>query len=89
MSSDFVMGIAREALETMLLTSMPVLLVSLVVGVGISILQAVTQIQEQTISFVPKIAVTFIALLFLGPWLLNEMSRFLSEILENFPYWIR
>ena len=89
MTSDFIIGLAREAIEITLLTSMPVLLVSLVVGVGISLFQAVTQIQEQTITFVPKIVVTFLALLFFGAWMLNEMAQFLREILQTFPQWIR
>lgn len=89
MSSEFIMGLARQAIETTLMVSMPVLLLSLVVGVIISLFQAVTQIQEMTITFVPKIMVTFLAMLFLGGWMMEKMVGLAREILENFPHWIQ
>jgi len=88
MTSDFVIGLARQALENMLIISLPVLLVSLVVGLAISVFQAVTQLQETTLTFVPKIIVTFIALLFFGPWMINKITDFTLEILQNIPNWI-
>ena len=89
MTQDFLIGLTRHALETMLMVSLPILLTSLAVGVVISIFQAATSIQEMTITFVPKITITFIALLLFGPWMTNKMVDFLREILQNFPYWIR
>jgi len=82
------MGIARQAIETTLLVSLPVLLISLVVGVVISLFQAVTQIQEMTITFVPKIVATFLAMLFLGAWMMDQMVGLTVEIFTNFPHWI-
>ena len=89
MTEDFIIGFARQALETMLIVSLPTLLVSLVVGVAISIFQAVTQIQEMTITFVPKIVVTFLSLLFFGPWMLEKLIGFTREVLQNIPLWAR
>lgn len=89
MTSEFVIGLGRQALETMLMVSLPVLMISLIVGVIISIFQAVTQIQEATITFVPKIVVTFLSLLFFGSWMIDKISGFTREILQNIPFWIR
>ncbi|MCX7823002.1 MAG: flagellar biosynthesis protein FliQ [Syntrophobacterales bacterium] len=89
MTSEFVIGLGRQALETMLMVSLPVLTVSLLVGVLISIFQAVTQIQEATITFVPKIIVTFLSLLFFGSWMMERISGFAREIFQNIPFWIR
>jgi flagellar biosynthetic protein FliQ len=89
MTEDFIVGFARQALETMLIVSLPTLLVSLIVGVIISIFQSVTQIQEMTIAFVPKIVVTFLSLLLFGPWMLERIVGFTREILQNIPLWAR
>jgi flagellar biosynthetic protein FliQ len=88
MTEEFIIGFARQALETMLMVSLPTLLVSLIVGVIISIFQSVTQIQEMTITFVPKIVVTFLSLLLFGPWMLERLVGFTREILLNIPYWV-
>lgn len=89
MTAEFVIGLGRQALETMLMVSLPVLIVSLIVGVLISIFQAVTQIQEATITFVPKIIATFIALLIFGSWMIGRLSYLTREIFQNIPFWIR
>jgi flagellar biosynthetic protein FliQ len=89
MTEDFIIGFARQALEIMLIVSLPTLLVSLVVGVIISIFQSVTQIQEMTITFVPKIVVTFLSLLLFGPWMIEKLVGFTREILQNIPNWAR
>ena len=89
MTEDFIIGFARQALETMLMVSMPVLLVSLVVGVIISLFQSVTQMQEMTITFVPKIIATFVSLIVFGAWMIEKMTGFMREILVNLPYWAR
>ncbi len=89
MTTEFVLGLAQKAIETMLMTSLPVLMVSLVVGLLVSLFQAVTQIQETTLAFVPKIIVTFLAILFFGPWMLEKMLGLTREIFQNFPLWIR
>ncbi len=89
MTEDFIIGFARQALETMLLVSMPVLLVSLVVGVIISLFQSVTQMQEMTITFVPKIIATFVSLIVFGAWMIEKMTDLMREVLQNLPQWVR
>ncbi len=89
MTTEFVIGLGKQALETMLMISLPVLIVSLIVGVVISIFQAVTQIQEATITFVPKIIATFLSLLVFGGWMIAKISDFTREIFKNIPFWIR
>jgi len=89
MSPEFVMGLARQSLETLLAVSLPILLMSLVVGLIISIFQSVTQIQEMTLSFVPKIIVTFLALLLFGSWMMAKMTDFTREILQNISHWVQ
>ncbi|MFZ0943359.1 MAG: flagellar biosynthesis protein FliQ [Syntrophobacteraceae bacterium] len=85
MSYEFVIGFGRQAIETMLLVSMPILGLSMVVGLIISIFQSVTQIQEMTITFVPKIFITFLALLIFGSWMLGKLTGFLREVIINIP----
>lgn len=85
MNYEFILGFSRQALETMLLVSLPVLGLSMLVGLVISVFQSVTQVQEMTITFVPKIMVTFIALLVFGPWMLSKLTGFLREVIVNIP----
>ena len=82
MTQEFVLNLAREALTTALLLA-PVLGLSLLVGVGISIMQATTQIQEQTLTFVPKIIAVIMGILFLGSWMLNILLQFSTHIFGN------
>lgn len=89
MTSDFVIGFGRQAVETMLVVSLPILLVSLIIGLIISIFQSVTQIQEMTLSVVPKIVITFLSLLIFGAWMIDKMSDFLREVIVNIPFWTR
>jgi len=89
MTPEFVIGLARQALETMLMVSLPILLVGLTVGLVISVFQSVTQIQEMTLSFVPKIVVTFLALLLFGGWMMSKITDYTREILVQFPNWIQ
>ena len=82
MSQTMVIGILKDAIQTGLLVSAPILLVSLVVGLIISIFQATTQIQEQTLTFVPKlIAIAFVGLL-TGSWMLKMLVGFTERILQ-------
>ncbi|MGD9503680.1 MAG: flagellar biosynthesis protein FliQ [Syntrophobacteraceae bacterium] len=89
MTPEFVIGLARQALETMLMVIMPTLLICLAVGLVISIFQAATQIQESTIAFVPKIVVTLLSLLIFGNWMITKLVDFTREIITNIPAWIR
>ncbi len=89
MTIDDVTAIAGDALFTIIKCSAPVLLVSLIVGLIVSIFQTVTSIQEQTLTFVPKILAIFIALMVLGHWMLNNMVEFMMNLWNNFSMYIR
>lgn len=89
MTIDYVVQIANEALFLIIKTAAPVLLVSLIIGLIVSIFQTVTSIQEQTLTFVPKIIGVFLALMLLGGWMLNNMSDFMTELWSDFSVYIR
>lgn len=83
MGSEFVIRLASEAVYTVLKASAPMLVLALVVGLSISIFQATTQIQEQTLAFVPKIVAVLLAFLIFGPWILTTLIDFTFNILNN------
>lgn len=89
MSIEFVTSIGREALFLVLLLSSPLLGFALITGVIISIFQAVTQIQEMTLTFVPKIIVTLLAVALFGPWILRILLNFTSSLLINLPEYMK
>ena len=89
MTQNMVIDIARSALWNIITTSAPLLLVSLIVGLIISIFQTVTSIQEQTLTFVPKILAVFLMLMFLGHWMMNNMVNYMVELYSNFSIYIR
>jgi flagellar biosynthetic protein FliQ len=86
---EFVITFAQEAIKTTLLVSMPLLGLGLVVGLAVSIFQAVTQIHEMTLSFVPKVVIVLVALLFFAGWMLDHLIHFTGTTLEQIPSWIR
>jgi flagellar biosynthetic protein FliQ len=85
MSMDAFLTLGKTAMILTLMISAPVLLLGLVVGVVISILQSVTQIQEMTLTFVPKILVTILALIFFGPWMLGILMDFTVRLFSQLP----
>lgn len=89
MTPEFVIGFARQSIELTLIIAMPMLGVGLAVGVFVSILQAATQIQEMTLTFVPKIIAVFLALLISFPWIMDKLITFTQEIFLNFPQYIK
>ncbi len=89
MSVDLVTEMCSQALYIVIKTAAPVLLVSLVIGLLISIFQTVTSIQEQTLTSVPKIISVFLTLMLLGEWMLNNMSGFMTELWSDFSVYIR
>lgn len=89
MTVDEVTAIASTALYLVIKVSAPVLLISLIVGLVISIFQTVTSIQEQTLTFVPKIIAVFLGLIVLGGWMLNEMSGFMVSLWSDFSLYTR
>lgn len=88
MTPEFVVGFARQAIEMALMISLPMLGVGLVVGVFVSVLQAATQIQEMTLSMIPKIVSIFLALLVAFPWIMDKMVAFTRDLLLNLPNYI-
>ncbi|ANS74012.1 flagellar biosynthetic protein FliQ [Paenibacillus yonginensis] len=88
MNSQFVIGLAGQAIYTVLKASAPMLIIALVVGLIISIFQATTQIQEQTLAFVPKIVAVLVAMLLFGPWILTTLVDFTYSILNNLSRYI-
>jgi flagellar biosynthetic protein FliQ len=89
MTPEFVTSIGKETIEVILMISAPVLIAGMVVGLIISVFQAVTQIQEMTLSFVPKIIVVFLVLLALAPWMMEIMIKYTSNIFINIPNYVR
>ncbi|MDE5879970.1 MAG: flagellar biosynthesis protein FliQ [Desulfovibrio sp.] len=89
MTPEFVIGFGRQAIELCLMMALPMLGVGLCVGVVVSIIQAATQIQEQTLSFIPKIVCMFIALLMALPWLMERMITFTRDVFINIPQYVQ
>ncbi|MDK2585848.1 flagellar biosynthesis protein FliQ [Romboutsia sedimentorum] len=82
MTENMVMSVVKEALFTGMLVGGPILILSLVVGLLVSIFQATTQIQEQTLTFVPKLIIIAITLVVGGSWMLNEIVKFTTKIMN-------
>ena len=89
MTPDFVVTFAQDAIKVTILVAMPMLGLGLAVGLLVSIFQAVTQIHEMTLTFVPKILVVLIALLYFASWMLEHLMRFTSTTIEQIPNYIR
>jgi flagellar biosynthetic protein FliQ len=89
MTTDTVVGLMAETIKITLLISAPMLIVGLVVGVVISLLQAVTQIQEMTLVFVPKIVAVLITLVAALPWMISLLTTFTQNIFANIPAYIK
>ncbi len=85
MNPDLVIHYGKEALEMILMLSLPMLMVALVVGVVISLFQAVTQIQEMTLTFVPKIIAVFIAMVVAAPWMVETLVSYTRRLFEAIP----
>ena len=88
MTLDTVVDVAREALWLVLKTSAPMLVISLIVGLIISVFQTVTSIQEQTLTFVPKLVAIFIVLLLCGNWILKTMVDFMIALYSRFDVFV-
>lgn len=88
MSGDIVIQLAQHALVIVMLVSAPMLGLGLIVGLMVSVFQATTSIQEQTLAFIPKIIAVFVAILIFGPWMLRIMVGYVTEIFRNLPLYI-
>ncbi|MFW6264565.1 MAG: flagellar biosynthesis protein FliQ [Bacillota bacterium] len=88
MDQSVVITIARESLFTVIMIIIPVLGLGLLTGLLVAIFQATTQIQEQTLAFIPKIIVIMLAIVFFGPWMLSTMVDFVINLFETIPQYI-
>ncbi len=89
MTPEFVVSFAKEAITLTILISMPLLGLGLIVGLVVSIFQAVTSVQEMTLSFIPKILAVLLGLLIFAPWMLQRLVSFTQQIITNIPLYIR
>ena len=89
MSEALVLGVVRQAIETAVIVSLPMLAVGLVVGVLVSILQTITSIQDNILSFIPRAAAIFIVFAFTVPWMLRVVSGFAGALIMRLPELIR
>lgn len=88
MNENIVIDIAREAIFLIIKVAAPILIVSLTVGLIVSILQTVTSIQEQTLTFVPKLIAILLVVVLFGNWMLTSIKEFMVELFSNFSYYI-
>lgn len=89
MTPEFVMDMGRRAMEVTLLLSAPVLLLGLIAGLAVSIFQAVTQINEMTLTFIPKLIAIYLGLALFLPWMLQIMTEYMAGIFMNIPNYIK
>lgn len=89
MTPEFVMDMGRRAMEMTLLLSAPVLLLGLIAGLAVSIFQAVTQINEMTLTFIPKLIAIYLGLILFLPWMLQIMTEYMAGIFMNIPNYIK
>jgi flagellar biosynthetic protein FliQ len=85
MTPESVMTLGRHAMEITLMIAAPMLLVALIIGLVVSIFQAATQINEQTLSFIPKLVGIFVALVVAGPWMLSVILDYMREVFTGIP----
>jgi flagellar biosynthetic protein FliQ len=85
MTPSTVIDLGRQAMEVMLMVSAPLFIAALATGLLVSIFQAATQINEATLSFVPKLVVTFIVLIVAGPWMITTMTDYMRRLFEAIP----
>jgi flagellar biosynthesis protein FliQ len=89
MNQGVVIDVAQEAIKVVLMISAPILGLGLLVGLIVSIVQATTQIQEPTLSFIPKVITISLTMLIFGPWMMNIMYEFTVRLFENIPTYIK
>lgn len=89
MTPETVVNIGQQALQIMLLISAPMLLAALLTGLLVSIFQAATSINEQTLTFIPKLVVMFIVMILAGPWMIGTMTDYMTRLYSSIPELIR
>ena len=88
LTEEVVMDIAKQGIFNIITSAAPLLLVSLIVGLAISIFQTVTSIQEQTLTFVPKILAVFVAIMIFGGWILNNVTTYAVDLWKDFSIYV-
>jgi len=88
LSQQFVIHLGREVFFTAMIIAAPMLIAGLIVGVTISIIQTATSIQEQTLTFIPKIVAVVVSLILFFPWMMNTILTFTTELITNIPEYI-
>ena len=89
MSQQFVINLGRDVFMTAILIAAPMLVAGLIVGVTISVIQTATSIQEQTLTFIPKIVAVVVSLVLFFPWMMNTILTFATELISNIPNYIQ
>lgn len=89
MTEELIMKLGQDAIRTTAMIASPMLIGALAIGLVISVLQAVTQINEATLTFIPKMVVIFVIILIAGPWMLDVMSHYTIELFENISVFVR
>ncbi len=89
MTQEFVIGFMRTAIELTLSIALPMLGVGLAVGIVVSVIQAATQIQEMTLTFIPKVIAIFSMLIFVFPWIMDRLNSFTINLFLNIPQYVR
>lgn len=88
MTEGQVLDVAKDAIYTIIICAAPLLLISLIVGLIISIFQTVTSIQEQTLTFVPKIIAVFVGMMIFGSWILNNLTEYVNRLWADFSIYL-
>ncbi len=89
MNPDLILSMGQKMLEMAFILAAPVLLATFLVGLIVSILQSAIQIQEMTLSYIPKLIAAYVVVLLLGAWMLNKLLDFTKELIVNIPVWLR
>lgn len=89
MSEDFVMSMGSEAIKTIIYIAGPMLVAAMVIGIIVSIMQAVTQINEATLTFIPKMIAVIVVLLVMAPWMLEILQNYAADVFGNVGSWVR
>lgn len=88
MTEGQVLDIIRESMYVLIINSAPMLIISLVIGLIVSIFQTVTSIQEQTLTFIPKIIGVFVSLIIFGPWIFSNLTNYITELWRDFSIYV-
>jgi len=89
MSPELILSMGQRMLEMAFILAAPVLIATFLVGLIVSILQSATQIQEMTLSYIPKLIAAYVTILVLGAWMLNKLLDFTKELIINIPVWLK